>query len=133
MAASALLHQGDRHLRELVDYPTANEVFPGVEIKAGVCYFLWDATYQGDCNVTTMRGGEAIGPMPRNLGEYDIFVRDGRAMSILRKVLAHQEPSINTLQARDKEFGWTSNFVGFHATVRAVKKSCRIWLSTMKR
>ncbi len=108
----------DRRLRELVDYPAASEVFPGVEIKAGVCYFLWDAAYQGDCNVTTMRGGEVIGPMPRNLGEYDIFVRDGRAMSILRKVLAHQEPSINTLLARDKEFGWTSNFDGFHATQR---------------
>lgn len=109
----------DRRLRELVDYPAASEVFPGVEIKAGVCYFLWDAAYQGDCHVTTIRGGETIGPFDRNLAEHDVFVRDGRAMSILRKVLAHQEPSINTILARDKEFGWTSNFDGFHARCRA--------------
>jgi site-specific DNA-methyltransferase (adenine-specific) len=105
----------DTRIRELVDYPAASEVFPGVEIKAGVCYFLWDSSHKGKCNVTTYRGGEAVGPMPRDLGEYDVFVRDGRAVSILHKVLSHKEPSINGILARDKEFGWTSNFDGFHA------------------
>jgi site-specific DNA-methyltransferase (adenine-specific) len=28
--------------------------------------------------------------------------------------LARREPTINTILARDKEFGWTSNFDGFH-------------------
>ena len=110
---------GDRRIRELVDYPSANDVFPGVEIKAGVCYFLWDMEHNGDCNVTTNRSGEVVGPITRNLNENDVFVRDGRAMSILRKVQKHQEPSINTILARDKEFGWTSNFDGFHKVKRA--------------
>lgn len=110
---------GDRRIRELVDYPSANDVFPGVEIKAGVCYFLWDMDYNGDCSVTTSRSGEVVGPITRNLGENDVFVRDERAMSILRKVQKHQEPSINTILARDKEFGWTSNFDGFHKVKRA--------------
>ena len=78
---------GDRRIRELVDYPSASDVFPGVEVKAGVCYFLWDASHDGDCNVTTIRGQEIIGPERRNLSEYDVFVRDGRAISILHKVL----------------------------------------------
>jgi len=108
----------DRRLRELVDYPAANDVFPGVEVKAGVCYFLWDASHDGDCKVTTVRSGEVLGPVPRNLGEYDVFVRDARAISILHKVLKRGEPSINTILARDKEFGWTSNFDGFHETKR---------------
>jgi len=110
---------GDRRMRELVDYPAASDVFPGVEVKAGVCYFLWDASHDGDCRVTTSRGGEVVGPTARNLGEYDVFVRDGRAMSILRKVQKQGEPSINTILARDKEFGWTSNFDGFHETKHA--------------
>ncbi|MBS0357051.1 MAG: Eco57I restriction-modification methylase domain-containing protein [Proteobacteria bacterium] len=123
---------GDRRMRELVDYPVANDVFPGVEVKAGVCYFLWDTAHNGDCNVTTHRGGDVVGPIARNLGEYDIFVRDGRAMSILRKVLKHKEPSINTILARDKEFGWTSNFDGFHEKKHAGDLPL-YYIRTMKR
>ena len=104
----------DRHVRELVDYPVASDVFPGVEVKAGVCYFLRDSAYEGDCKVTTIRGDESSGPHSRNLSQYDVFVRDGRAISILEKVLKHQEPSINSILARDKEFGWTSNFSEFN-------------------
>ena len=110
---------GDRRMRELVDYPAASDVFPGVEIKAGVCYFLWDAAHDGDCNVTTVRGEEVIGPSPRNLGEYDVFVRDGRALSILHKVLKHGESSINTILTRDTAFGLASNFDDFHETERS--------------
>ena len=110
---------GDRRMRELVDYPAASDVFPGVEIKAGICYFLWDAAHNGDCNVTTVRGEEIIGPSPRNLGEYDVFVRDGRAISILHKVLKHDEPSINEILTRDTAFGLASNFDGFHKTERS--------------
>ncbi|MBA3962819.1 MAG: Eco57I restriction-modification methylase domain-containing protein [Chthoniobacterales bacterium] len=109
----------DRRIRELVDYPAANDVFPGVEVKAGVCYFLWDASHDGDCKVTTIRGGDVQGPTRRNLGEYDVFVRDSRAVSILHKVLACDEAPINTILARDKEFGWTSNFDGFHEKERS--------------
>ncbi|MDY0038179.1 MAG: Eco57I restriction-modification methylase domain-containing protein [Zoogloea oleivorans] len=123
---------GDRRMRELVDYPAANDVFPGVEVKAGVCYFLWDAAHDGDCNVTTIRGEEVVGPMVRNLGEYDVFVRDGRAMSILRKVQKHEEPSVNTILARDKEFGWTSNFDGFHKT-KCAGDLPLYYIRTMKR
>jgi site-specific DNA-methyltransferase (adenine-specific) len=103
----------DRHVRELVDYPVASDVFPGVDIMGGVCYFLRDSTYKGQTIVKTIRGEETIGPYVRDMGEFDIFVRDSRAISILRKVLNHKEDSINTLLARDKEFGWTSNFTGF--------------------
>ncbi len=110
---------GDRRIRDLVDYPAASDVFPNVEVKAGVCYFLWDATHEGNCNVTTVRGAEVVGPISRNLGEYDVFVRDARAVLILHKVLDSGEPPINTILARDKEFGWTSNFDGFHGTRRS--------------
>ncbi len=123
---------GDRKMRELVDYPAAADVFPGVEVKAGVCYFLRDSSHNGDCNVTTIRGGEIVGPVKRNLGEYDVFVRDARAVTILHKVLAHREPSINTILARDKEFGWTSNFDGFHEKERSGDVPIN-YIRTMKR
>lgn len=106
----------DTRNRVLVDYPNAAEVFPSVGINGGVCYFLWDAAYDGTCSVSTVRAGEVIGPTSRSLGEFDVLVRDDRALEILRKILQHGEPSINTILARDKEFGWTSNFDGFHTT-----------------
>ncbi len=103
----------DTHIRELVDYPVSSDVFPGVEVKGGVCFFLRDTSYNGECKVTTVRNSEKFGPSLRKLNEYDVFVRDSRALSILRKIISRNEPSINTILARDKEFGWTSNFSDF--------------------
>jgi site-specific DNA-methyltransferase (adenine-specific) len=104
----------DRRIRKLVDYPVASEIFPGVEIKGGACYFLWERDTENDCAVTTIRGNEIVGPVDRNLGEYDVFIRDSRALDILRKVQSKNEPSITKILSVDKEFGWTSNFDGFH-------------------
>lgn len=103
----------DRRLRVLVDYPVAREVFTGVDLKGGVCYFLWDSRYEGLCEVTMIRDGVPVGPNWRQLDENDVFVRDARALSILDKVLSRGEPSIKTILSADKEFGWTSNFDGF--------------------
>jgi site-specific DNA-methyltransferase (adenine-specific) len=108
----------DRRVRDLVDYPNAAEIFPSVGINGGACYFLWDSAHRGPCNVSSVRAGEVNGPTSRSLDEFDVLVRDSRALAILRKVLARNEPSINTILARDKEFGWTSNFDGFHARER---------------
>lgn len=48
------------------------------------------------------------------MNEYDILVRDSHALKILRKVLSAGEASITDILSVDKEFGWTSNFDGFH-------------------
>jgi len=109
---SAMLN--DSRIKKLVDYPVANEVFGGVEIKGGVCYFLWERDYKGPCEVTNIREGEVYGPTERNLNEFDVFVRDARAVNILKKILTFKEKSIIDILSVDKEFGWTSNFEGFH-------------------
>ena len=104
----------DQRISTLIDYPSASEVFPGVEIKGGVCYFLWERDRKGLCAVTTVRENKPHGPVNRDLNEYDIFVRDSRGLSILRKIIDQKEPSITKILSVDKEFGWTSNFEGFH-------------------
>ena len=104
----------DRRIRKLVDYERMDAVFPGVDFEGGVCFFLWDRDNEGDCAVTTVCGDETIGPVERKLNEYDIFVRDSRELKILKKVLSAGETSITEILSADKEFGWTSNFEGFH-------------------
>jgi site-specific DNA-methyltransferase (adenine-specific) len=98
------------HLRYLTDFPDSGEAFPGVQIKGGVCYFLWDTDYNGPCNVTRIAGGVENVQPNRALGEFDIFVRDERALGILRKVLAKKEPSILQLVSGDTPFGIATNF-----------------------
>lgn len=104
----------DRHVRKLVDYERMDEVFPGVDFEGGVGYFLWDRDHEGLCAVTSISGGEVIGPTERDLSEFDVLVRDSRGLDILRKVKRKGEKSIIEILSVDKEFGWTSNFADFH-------------------
>ncbi len=108
---------GDRCIRKLVDYPTASEIFPSVEIKGGVCYFLWERDHKGDCSVVTIRGSDIAGPVERNLGEHDIFVRDSGALRILHKVTSRKERSLSEVMSARTAFGIVSNFSGYR-TVR---------------
>jgi site-specific DNA-methyltransferase (adenine-specific) len=106
---------GDDRLRALVDYPVASEVFPGVEIKGGVSYFLWDREHSGECDVTTVRGGEPYGPVPRHLGQHDVFVRDARALAILERVVAARDEAFEEVVASVRPFGnrLRSNFQNY--------------------
>lgn len=105
-------------LSEIVDFPVSKDVFPGVEVKGGVCYFLWQKEYSGPAKVTTIRGEEVVGPVPRNLSEFDVFVRDPRAVDILHKVMAKSEPSISDILTGDTPFGIATNFDGYRESAR---------------
>lgn len=98
------------HLRTLTDFPDSGEAFPGVQIKGGICYFLWEAEYIGPCTVTRIADGVEHIQLNRALGEFDVFVRDERALEILRKVLANKEPSVLSLVSGDTPFGIATNF-----------------------
>jgi len=105
---------GSHNLVTLVDHPVSSEVFPGVEVKGGVCFFLWDANYNGPCEVTVIRGDEKQ-TSTRQLDEFDIFVRDPRAVEILHKVLKLKEDSITSILTADTPFGLATNFDEFSA------------------
>ena len=108
---------GGKKLMNLVDYPVSKEVFSSVEVKGGICYFLMAPDYQGECNVTIVRGGESATSM-RQLDEFDVFVRDTRSVEILRKVRAFKEPSITEILSADTPFGLATNFADFHESER---------------
>lgn len=101
------------HIRSLTDYPDSGAAFPGVQIKGGICYFLWDRDHTGPCDVTRMADGVEHVQKNRALGEFDVFIRDERALGILRKVIAKGEPSVIDLISGDTPFGIATNFDGW--------------------
>src|SRR5699024_11053061 len=46
---------GDGHLAELHDFPETDVVFPGVNIRGGVCYFRWSQGHSGPARVANYR------------------------------------------------------------------------------
>ena len=112
----AMLH--DHRISHLVDYPKLYDGFPGVKIRGGVSYFLWDRDYSGPCSVQTMWDGEPLGPpMQRRLDAYDVLVRRNEAVSILEKVRAYRirgkpEPTLDGRVSSRKPFGFPTNFHG---------------------
>ena len=89
----------DNRLREIYDYLTASDVFPGVGLKGGVCYFLWDRDNPGLCRVTTSYKDEPQSISIRPLLEEgaDVFIRFNEGLSILKKVAATEIGNIKSL------------------------------------
>lgn len=79
----------DSRLRSIDDYLCASEAFPGVGLKGGVCYFLWDRDNPGLCRVTTHFKDRPVSTISRPLLEegLDIFIRFNEGLSILKKVI----------------------------------------------
>lgn len=80
----------DDRLRSIDDFLTASDVFPGVGLKGGVCYFLWNRDHPGSCRVTTHFKDWPISTVSRPLLEEgaDVFIRFNDGLSILKKVIA---------------------------------------------
>jgi len=89
----------DNRVRSIDDYLSAADVFPGVGLKGGVCYFLWDRDNPGLCRVTTHFKDWPVSTAIRPLLEkgVDVFIRFNEGLSILKKVLAIESKQSRSL------------------------------------
>ena len=96
----------DSHIIDLIDYPNSSECFPGVEIKGGVCFFLWSRDISKDCTITTIQN-EKVSKMERPLLEpnLDTFIRYNEAIPIYHKVKNCKERSFANLVSVSMPFG----------------------------
>ena len=90
----------DNRLRSIEDYLIASDVFPGVGLKGGVCYFLWDRDNPGLCRVTTHFKDRPVSVATRSLREegIDVFIRFNEGLSILKKVVSVEAGSGTSLE-----------------------------------
>ncbi|MBR4625727.1 MAG: Eco57I restriction-modification methylase domain-containing protein [Alphaproteobacteria bacterium] len=105
-----MLH--DDRIRIIHDFADAGDCFPGVEIKGGVCYFLWDRENRGKCSIFTHNGSEITSKTERPLLEpgNDTFIRYNEGISILNKVRKFKEASFADLVSPQTPFGIITSF-----------------------
>ena len=115
---SQMLH--DNRIRILHDFPNASDCFPGVEIKGGVCYFLWDRLHSGVCEINTHDKGIVTSTSSRKLLEdgVDTFIRYNEAVSILKKVQGLNESSFAELISSNDPFGFDVRVPGSYKRVK---------------
>src|SRR5713226_6874997 len=121
----------DNRVRSIDDFLSASDVFPGVGLKGGVCYFLWDRDNPGLCRVDTHFKDWPVSTSTRPLLEegVDVFIRFNEGLSILKKVVVvengkpgslalPESKRFDRLVSSRKPFGLDTTFEG-KATKRA--------------
>ena len=106
---------GDRRLARIVDNPKIFDCFPGVKIRGGVNYFLWDRDHDGDCEFSTRIDGEILSTAARDLRDGNgIVIRDNSASGIIAKVQKRTEGTLADVVKPRDPFGQsiTTNFKG---------------------
>jgi len=79
---------GEKHLRILFDHKNYTDVFKsGVSIRGGICYYLYDKSYTGNCRVIEKDSDEVISDTYRDLSRYDVFIRDFIGYNVIEKIL----------------------------------------------
>lgn len=93
-------------IKKLFDYFDPNDIFPGIDISGGVCYFLYDNSFNGLCEVNNFRNGiktSLIRPLLEN-GE-TTFVRFNEATKIMQKINLKKDESFVKIVSSRKPFG----------------------------
>ena len=104
-----MLH--DDRISYLYDYFDASDCFNNVEIKGGICYFLHNSDYHGNCNISTIHLGKTFKTFRPLLEEgVDTYIRSEEQVSVLYKVREKKEKSFC-------EWLSAGRFYGFHTKV----------------
>lgn len=106
----------DIHIETLYDCVSPEDIFPGTNIRGGVCYFLWNAKYDNRkdlSTVITLENDKAPVIAKRNLkiDGLNIFIRYNIALQIIKKVTDSAFQSLSDHISPRKPFGFDGNFI----------------------
>jgi site-specific DNA-methyltransferase (adenine-specific) len=118
----------DNRLRVIHDFLDASECFPGVEIKGGVNYFLWDRDNPGLCKIVTHENGNITSESERPLLEKnsDIFIRYNGAVEILHKIHNFNEVPFSEMVSSQRPFGFPTNFEDY-SSIKSNKNNIKVY------
>lgn len=108
----------DQCLAEIHDFPETDMVFPGVNIRGGICYFLRSESHSGPTKVVNYRkSGEPLA-VTRPLLEPGLtsFVRYNEAIPILSKVRKKKEETFDSRVQSRNPYGIPSDFAAYSKT-----------------
>lgn len=99
-------------ISHLVNYSIAEELFEGVQIKGGVCYFVRDNHHQGDCSYTLKKGDKTESAVV-SLNDFDLLIREPRLANIVKRVIVQTKEEglgfVDTIISADTPFGIPTN------------------------
>lgn len=96
----------DKSIVKLHDFIDSKDCFNGVDIKGGVCYFLWSKDEKKKCEIYT-HSHHGVHYSERFLVEDDddIYIRDSRMISIRNKAKQYNEASFMIKVSPLKPYG----------------------------
>ncbi len=97
------------------DFQETELCFPGLNIRGGVCYFLWEREHEGDCYVINHFSDKEDSCATRPLLEKgaETFIRQNQAVGILKKVRSLNETTYGEAVWSRNPFGIPSNYDGW--------------------
>ncbi len=101
----------DKHFTVLHDFANTEDCFTGVDIKGGVCYFLWERDKEKMCDIYR-HDSNGVTYSSRYLVEEDddIFIRYPQLVSIKNKVWSKKNTSFENIVSSRKPYGLPSDF-----------------------
>ena len=85
----------DTQISDLFDYTNSADLFSNVNIAGGLCYFLWNHDYTGDCHIRNILWNKRISEGYRKLSDHNVFVRNNVAYDIIKRIREKKAISIN--------------------------------------
>lgn len=102
----------DDSIEKLVDFVNSADCFAGVNIAGGLCYFLRNNDYHGDCVIENKNANSHILSIRRKLNEHNVFVRSNVAVKILQKTALYKGKNMSDVVFSRNTFNLASNVRG---------------------
>lgn len=98
--------KANNHIKELHFFPDEKDVFLDVEIKGGVCYFIWQNGYKGDVNFSTHKNGDiSVVNRPLFYPACETIIKDPIEAAVLKKILDKDFVSLVNITKGRNAFG----------------------------